>query len=474
LKVPPLPSLIAFTLAASASAAAQSAPASHAIVVGVARDSLRGNGGALAGGYVQLLPGGRQVRTDSAGHFRFDSIRAGERYSLHLMHAALDTIGVAVVSPEFAVRAGDTVHVDLAVPSAERLLHILCTPGMLTRGPSALVGFIRHPESGAPLDSVSVSLVYDEAPISIVKWPVNRVAFSGSSGHYAICGLPERMSGRVRLTHHSVASGDIPVSLDSAAPLTLRSMALAPAGRRVSESAGVVHIVVGEGRLEGRVVDRLGLPVREARVQVDGTPAATITGADGAFRLDSVPLGTQTLSVRKIGYVFVERAIEVDRYLTPAVTIALADVVPTLAPVVSVSQRERDLDATGFQRRRTQGLGFFLEGDQIDRAPPVLGEALRMVPGLRVGYDAQNQRSQKTMVMPSRNESRGCVRYVVDGVYWQEIGGDIERFIRPQDLEALEMYNPATVPGEFAAASRGRCAVLVLWTRHTIRPAKQR
>ena len=129
--------------------------------------------------------------------------------------------------------------------------------------------------------------------------------------------------------------------------------------------------------------------------------------------------------------------------------------------------------STGFARRKAQGVGFFLEGEQIDRGPPTLGEALRMVPGLRIGYDAQNQRQQKTLIMNSR-DSRGCIRYVVDGVLFQEVGGDIEKFVRPSEIEALEMYNPASVPGEFAAASRGRCSVLVLWTNHMIRPAKKK
>jgi hypothetical protein len=344
------------------------------------------------------------------------------------------------------------------------------------RGPAALVGFIRHPESGAPIDSVTVSLVYEDSALSMMRWPVNRVATSNATGHFAICGLPYSVAARVQLTHDGLESAEIPIVLDSVGPLTLRAMTLVPARGRVGQRdaiTGVVHIVVGEGRVQGKVVDKNGLPVSGARVQVDGTPSAMITSDDGSFRLDSVPLGTQTISARKIGYAFVEQAVDVDRYDTRPVVIRFADVVTVLDPVVSTTQRERDLDETGFRRRQQQGLGFFLEGEQIDRAPPVLGEALRMVPGIRVGYDAQNQRAQKTMIMSSRDEARGCIRFVVDGVYWQELGGDIERYIKPQELEALEMYNPSTVPGEFAAASRGKCSVLVLWTKHKIRSTKR-
>ena len=94
-----------------------------------------------------------------------------------------------------------------------------------------------------------------------------------------------------------------------------------------------------------------------------------------------------------------------------------------------------------------------------------------MVRGLHVGYDAANQKQQKTVIMPSRDMG-ACVTYIVDGMVWQNAaGGDIEQFIRPAEIEALEMYTTATVPGEFVLPGKGKCAVLVLWTKLRIHDA---
>jgi hypothetical protein len=201
------------------------------------------------------------------------------------------------------------------------------------------------------------------------------------------------------------------------------------------------------------------------------TFAVAITRADGGFTLDSIPAGTQVIDIRKVGFGFTERTVDVARSSVSVVTVTMADP-PILKPViVSVERRTKDLEAVGFLRRRARGFGVFLEGEQIDKAPEALGESLRMVPGLRIGYDAANQKQQKTVIMPSRDIG-GCITYIVDGLVWQNAaGGDIEQFIRPAEIEALELYTTATVPGEFVVAGKGKCSVLVLWTKLKIRDA---
>jgi hypothetical protein len=333
---------------------------------------------------------------------------------------------------------------------------------------------VRDPDTGATIDSVTVSLAYDESPLSLVKWPVNRIAYPDAAGRYIICGLPPRMKGRVQLIRNGVEYGEIPVAADDGSPLVLRALGMSLSTQRViagDDSAGrPLRILHGNATLKGRVISKAGQPVAAARVQMDGTLAVATTRTDGTFALDSVPTGTQSISVRKIGYSVTDKAVDVAANGASPVTVTMADYVPTLAPVVSVAQRTKDLEAAGFSRRKARGVGFFLEGDQIDTGAPTLGEALRMIPGLRIGYDAQNQVAQKTMIMTSR-DPRGCVKFIVDDVFWREIGGDIEKFVRPDEIEALEMYGAKTVPGEYAYAGRGVCSVLVLWTKHKIHRA---
>lgn len=431
---------------------------------------------ALSGAYVELLPGGRQAVTSASGVFHFDSVAPGSAYRLRVMHALLDTLGVSVATPPIALTAGQTLDVEVATPSATKLIELLCSPALRARGPSALVGFVRDADSGAPLDSVSISLVFDESPVRTIRWASNRVAKTDANGHFALCGLPNRVDGLVEATRGPHRTPDVPVLIGADSPLALRALGMSLTAERVAsdaDSAGKpVMLLRGKGTLAGRVVAKTGEPIAGAYVQMDRTPATAVTNASGEFTLIGVPTGTQLVRVRKIGLSMVTQAVDVSASDSAPVRIAMRESVPTLPAVVTVSDRNADLERTGFARRKAHGLGFFLEGEQIDRGPPSLGESLRMVPGLHIGYNAQNQRKQSTVTMSSRDPSRGCVRYILDGVYYQELGGDIEKLVRPADVEALEMYNPTSVPGEFADASRGKCSVLVLWTNHMIRPAK--
>lgn len=434
---------------------------------GVASDSLRGGG--LAGAFVELVPTGRQLVTDPTGLFRFDGVAGARAYRIRVMHSMLDTLGIALITPEFTLLAGEEMSLDVGVPPASRLVDLLCGPERLAREPNALVGFVRDPEDGRALETVRVSLVYDAMPALPGRFPVTRTAVPDTTGHFAICGLPAGARALVRLIRDGVESSDIPLETSTDSPLTLRAFGVSRSTRRLTtgtDSLGrPVSVLRGGASAGGTVVSMNGDPIAGASVQMQGTAARAVTLADGSFRLDSVPTGTQVLSVRKIGYAATVVAVDVARYELAAVKVAMPELATPLGPVVTVapSRRQKDLEDVGFARRKQAGLGYFRDGDEIDRGPPSLGEAFRMIPGIRVGYDAQNQTAQKTLIMTSR-DPKGCLRFVVDGVVWPDGGNRIEDFVRPDELEALEMYSWSTVPGEFAAAGRGRCSVLVLWT----------
>jgi hypothetical protein len=390
------------------------------------------------------------------------------------MHAIIDTLGISLTTPTFMLQSSEKKNVDIGVPSASRLVKILCSPAMMARGPSALVGFVRDPDTGLAIDSVTLSLLYDDSPISKVKIPVNRIARPDAAGRYTICGLPRRMDGRLKLSRNGVESGDIPVAIDTDSPLTLRGLGLALSTHRVTaghdDLGKPLRIVRGDATLRGRIVDKSGTPVGGARIQMDGTLAVATTRGDGSFTLDSVPTGTQSISIRKIGYSVTDKAIDVERGGTALVTVTMADFAQTLAPVVTVAQRTKDLDAVGFTRRRQLGIGTFREGDQIDKGPTDLGESLRMIPGLHIGTDANSQTSQKTLIMSSRDANE-CVNIIIDGMLWQDAASSIEEYVRPEEIEALEMYSSATAPGEFAVPGKSKCAVIVLWTKRRIHRA---
>ena len=451
--------------------AAQAAgPTSPASVSGLVTDGFRG--GVLEGAFVELLPGSRQAMTDSAGRFRFGDVPPRDDYYLRVVHARIDTLGISLTTPPFAVRASESKREDIGIPSASRLVTLLCTAAQLSGGAAALVGFVRDPDTGAVPDSIVLSLVYDESPLAALKLPVIRVVHANAAGRYAICGLPTGISARIQLSRGGLASSDIPVATDSDAPLTLRAFGWATGSRRVVTQANgrgaAPQLVRGDARVTGRVVSKsTGLPIVGARIQMDGTLAAAVSTADGSFSLDSVPTGTQVISARKLGYGVTDAAVDVVRYGPAFVVVAMPDAAQVLARIVTVAQRTRDLDAVGFTRRKALGIGTFREGEEVDQGPTDLGESLRMMPGLHIGYGANSQSGQKTVIMSSRDANE-CVNFFIDGVVWQDSSSAIEEYVRPEEIEALEMYSSATVPGEFVVGGKSKCAVLVIWTKRRI------
>lgn len=450
-----------------------SPPAPRGSVRGYVADSVRG--GILSGAFVALLPTSREAVTDSTGAFQFDSVPTAVSYRLRVQHPLIDTLGISLTSLPFTVQPGRITRFDVSVPAPGRLLANLCPPAQLTLGPAALVGFVRDPESGDAIDSLTLSLLYDESPIRRAPFLVTRVAHPDAVGHYIICGLPIGMrGGRMLISRNKVELADIPVATPDDSPLSLRSLGVTRqvvrtlTGDRQRAPSGV-RVIRGDARLVGKVMTRAGMPVAGAHVQMDGTRSSATTRADGGFALDSVPLGTQSLSVRKVGFTPAEAAVDV-AYDGSPVIVAMADFVPTLAPVVTVARRTQDLEAVGFTRRRDHGIGVFREGDEIDKNPTDLGESLRMIPGLHIGYDANSQTSQKTVIMSSRDANE-CLNIIIDGVLWRDAASAIEEYVRPDEIEALEMYHSATVPAEFAIAGQSKCAVLVLWTKRRIHPA---
>ena len=156
-------------------------------------------------------------------------------------------------------------------------------------------------------------------------------------------------------------------------------------------------------------------------------------------------------------------------WLMATVSIVMADFIPTLAAVVSVAAREKDLERIGFTRRRRQGMGTYREGNEIDHNAAVLSDALAAIPGIHIAHSNTGM-GTKSMITGASGLN-GCLTIVVDGVVWQDSdGSSIEDFVRPNELEAVELYSSTTAPLEFAIAStQSSCQVLVLWTRSKIR-----
>jgi hypothetical protein len=85
---------------------------------------------------------------------------------------------------------------------------------------------------------------------------------------------------------------------------------------------------------------------------------------------------------------------------------------------------------------------------------------MRTVPGIRV-----SEQNGQAMLTPSRGATNGCVTIVVDGAKWQQLEpGDIDTFVRPQEVAAVEVYSGTSVPPEFATPGQD-CSAIVVWTK---------
>ncbi|MGH7678956.1 MAG: carboxypeptidase regulatory-like domain-containing protein, partial [Gemmatimonadaceae bacterium] len=194
-------------------------------------------------------------------------------------------------------------------------------------------------------------------------------------------------------------------------------------------------------------------------VQLDGTTRVAATRAGGDFVLDSLPAGTQTVTVRSLGYAPMEQAVDLSSSQPQTITLRLADFVPVLEEVRVTAAKERALDNIGFSRRKRSGMGHFMEGNAINTNALNFSDVMRVAPGIRIVPVMGRQ-----MITSSR-DINGCVAVWIDGTQWQQMEpGDIDDFVKPHELAAIEIFSPAQTPAEFQSTRTGSCTTVVAWT----------
>lgn len=422
----------------------------------------------LVGASVQIEGTNRGGMTGEDGRYRIDSIPPGA-HRIAIGHALIDTLGISLVSQPITFTAGETRTIDLAIPSAERLVSILCPPAVLRAwGPGALIGFVRDPDSGEPAVGTKVQLVYEQAdPLGLKKTPRVREVAVDSAGNYRICGVPADMDGKVQVFSKGVSSGEVPATIDNGF-LGLRSLSIVSQHRVVAvtktDSAGkATRFLRGSARVRGKVVNKTGQPLGGARVTVTGTGLTTLSRPNGDFVLDSLPSGTQSVEVRKLGYAATDVAVELNSTQPASVRVAMEDFVPTLATMRVEAERDKGLMDVGYLQRKQTGLGYYMDGKVINKDALTFSDAMRVAPGLHVVPTGDGRTYQITSTRdPTGN---GCVNFYVDGSYWREMSpGDIDQFVRPEEITGVEIYSSATAPPQFVPPGSTNCATVVVWT----------
>jgi len=438
---------------------------------GTAVDSLHGE--PLAGALLSVEGTSRMAITDSLGRFLIDSIKPGS-YRVLVDHPILDTLGITLVTPPMAIGANELTRTIIPVPTGEFLVNLYCPAARRALGPGALVGRIREPDSDSAAVGARVSLVwYDPDPpglpanLRIAKKPPRvREATVGPDGTYRLCGLPERYEAKLQAQRKDGgATAEVPVIQDGGV-LALRSMSVAalPALAAGADTAGApIRQPKGTARVFGKVLNKNGAPVVGARVGLMGTSAAALTRSNGDFVLDSLPAGTQALVVRQIGYRPTEVPVDLSSRAPARVTVQLGVFVPELSPVEVVSRRDEGLQKVGFlDRKRNSAGGYFIGTDAIEKRNAMkFSDILRTTPGLRV----QEQNGQAMVVSTRSSQGNGCVMMYVDGAQWQQLDpGDLDSFVQPNEVAAIEVYTGTSAPPQFSSPGQN-CASVVVWTK---------
>lgn len=350
------------------------------------------------------------ARTGADGTFRLDDVPPGT-YSVSAIHPRFDSLGVTPPTATVMLSAGETASARLAGPSPATIAARLCPADELRRGQGILRGRVLDSESGKPAGDVPVTITWRtlERTAGPTRVGEPRLATrTDAEGRYAVCGLP----ADVVLTAHAALRAGRTASIDV---------------KLAAGTIGVLDLSVGS--------------------------------AGGVTNIVSAPVA-------------------------PIDTMGAREATPARHPAMEA-----------FERRRQRTAGSFMTRAQVERARATrLTDLLRRVPGVTIHPDgaggggmivelrgARRPTFARLPTVPAdsvlppptevnseqfgraSNADRCAAGFYVDGLAFNA-GPGIDLDVRPEQVEAIEVYTPGQVPAEFAGR-HAACGVIVIWTR---------
>jgi len=489
----------------SAAALASTATASSGMQAGTIRGVVYDSVGerALAGATVQLVdvarPAvGRTATTDSAGAFAFTEVPAG-RYVVGFVHDLLDSLGLDPPRLHVEVRGPEGLELRLGIPAPTSLVASLCGSDVGRDSTGLFVGRLRD-ATGRTADGGTVVVSWSEVRISsqgLERTQPSQQGNAGDDGLFAICSVPTGTALIVRGWRGADSTGLLELVVPDAG-LLRRDLVIGRATTTVTartndrvvmregitptmrrDTTAIVRTSRGRGRVRGTVRLLNGNAVRDVHVTIWGSGLETTTDSTGAFVLDSVPEGSQTLVARFLGLTPYQGVIDVNASEAAVHDVTLAPLVTMLDTLrVRAPGRPADSWRAAFETRRTRGLGEFLDEQQIERMnPQQVSDLLREMPGIDILAAGSFGRR---VLMRGRAAGMFCVPAVfVDGLRFFTGGqrpgtttdfmeytgtADLEYVVNPRDVKAIEVYpRDAGIPVEFDDPNDG-CGSIVIWT----------
>jgi hypothetical protein len=129
---------------------------------------------------------------------------------------------------------------------------------------------------------------------------------------------------------------------------------------------------------------------------------------------------------------------------------------------VATSRLSRGMQ-TGFDDRRRIGAGTYITpSDVVKHRPNVTSDLFRFFHGVRV---ASNNPPERNFEMRGAFANTCKPEIYINDHFMSDIGPDeLDSWVRPNELEGIEIYSEASVPPQFHR-SLAECGAIVIWTK---------
>lgn len=405
---------------------------------------------ALPGARVAVMGTTVTASTSEDGSFRLEDVPPGSHW-VSFYHDRLQTLGVSPPSREIDFAPGETVDVELAVPSEETLLQGWCLAEQSTPGAAVVAGVVTDSLTGVPMPRAIVTAQPTGAYRGIPSVEVR----TNDSGYYRMCSVRPEVDLRLQ-AHFGQNSGR---SVE---------MYLEPGSATIQD---LNLLMSAEGTLVGYVRDYIsGEPVTGAEVSVMGTESSTLSDATGRFLLDDLPPGRHLVTTDHIGYEERTDSVTVFSEETVDIEIRMATEALEVEGLVVTARTRFGRTSLAADAKRAD----FLSREEIEtilprvQTTPDLMRNMNM-PGLRIREVYQVDELTGVMVPGfcvevRRGGGEGCspAAVVLNNTvvpYPDQVLRDLD----PEIIDRIEILSPIDAQFQFGAAAAN--GAVVIFTR---------
>ncbi len=433
------------------------AGAQYAVLRGTVTDSLRR--APLAGARVTAT---RAVPQDSAslrhefsgttdinGRFEITSL-VPAIYLVTVDHPWLDTTGFEIPPQTVDMRDRQNATVSLGLPSGATIRAAFC-PAIARDSTLGLVeGVVRDAMDDRPLGAVRVVFAWTDITANKLTGRASQIhrtiaANTALDGSFAACGLPVATTFLMQAQiAERATTGAIEVEIPASGVLVEMF--------RIAKDTTVKAVIAGTVRHSGSM-----LPVSGARVHVFGTTGEVVTTAEGTFRLNEVPVGTQSIEVTALGLHPRRYPIDVRVQGATGVSIALNSVGTVLDTVKTITKRATaNALRDEFDQRIGKGAGQYITEDMIERYHPwQTTDLIRTVRGFKLMADTVIS-SRGILEVGGNNYCKPVL--LIDGN-----PADSMNEILPVSIHGIEIYPSSIgVPLRYPSSD---CGTILIWTK---------